>query len=371
MMHLGLNSPGGIPAEDWPLVQDLGVTWVKLSIDFDRDPERLLRDAEDCRAHGCQVVVDLRMDPQGIQDLYKPIHDRIQQGMKTPGSGPPALIQPGLKQYKPLQKLVRAAWTETMGHLRDWAAGLGEASRGLITDWEVQGEWTHPTVSRGLIGSLDFSLQLMTCAEGLRGAAPETRMWTGGNGIWLTWQWLRELVNPNDEEAAWWAPGCGEFFEVVNWHHYGASIRLTQTVSFGIEELLSAYASSFAHARWSLKRQGLKKWFASTEWGVPVREANDPQPLKASVHYQGGIHTVPESMIGEWYRACLDSFARHGFRVLCIHHLHDQDGYVRAMQHWGAFCGLVNYEGRKRGSFAVAQEYAWKARNSGKGAFDE
>ncbi len=432
-MHLGLNCPGSIRDADWPLIEDLGVTYLKTSCDLDAppgyDPDKLLAFAEDAAAHGCRTVVDMRTDPVQLGKLY----GRVFDGLFPEGSEARANPGGGIDVSRIAQR-AHGAWLEAMSQVSKRAYGYAERCGHLIKDWEIEGEFTCPVVTRGAFSEHDYTLHLAACHDAIKQADSQARVWTGGNGIHLQLGWLRTLLEPQDErlvcdlerdlrpeemaqaaagieaycavhgldpaqldlaartwherqrltpeelearlqegwrltgspwkEAYWFPAGVKDRFDVVNWHHYGhTTAAREQAAKLTLAQQIDAFDTLFTQARALLGEHGARQAFASTEWGVPVSPGDRRRKL-ASNYYWGGVYTVPENIIGDWYEGCLSCFARHGFEVLCIHELREYDQAARQANFWGAFCGLLGPDGKRRDSFEVVQRWAWEARRN-------
>ncbi len=360
-MHIGLNQAGGVVPEDWPLIEDLGATWIKNAVNVHRGPECLRHRLEDVAEHGGRNVVDLRFDLGEVGETYRRIMHE-QRGEDT--------LAANLRQY----------WLKTM----DWLGGLAyqivESCADLCQDWEIQGEFTCPAVTRGdPYLSDDYSLYLATISDAIKQAQPKARVWTGGSGVTLGLNWLHNLKQPEAVRSAetgalmqmWFPKGVADRFEVVNWHHYGhTSYRNIR--DFGLAEQIAVYDEAFTAAAAILPNH----WVASTEWGLPVVADAEGGGLwgmwgkfTSAIDQTPVVCGIPERLIGEWFEASLACFARHQFQVLCVHSLRDLPGKDYDSGFWGAHCGLVALDGHRRPSFEVVQKWACAARDSGKEPF--
>jgi len=370
MMHIGLN---GYPRpEDWALIEDLGVTWIKISYDLFQEPHILLQQAEACRDHGLQVVVDLRMDDSDVTPMsWQQVYRRRYAAQRALDEADPQAAERIANQggETVLQRCVRLAHEEAMGVFGEEVADLVQAGGHLVGDWEIQGEFMCPTVITGSLRNCDYLFKLVRLGQAIHGVDPSARVWTGGNGVWVNSTWIRQLMEPHPEEDGVWQPeGAAGTFEVVNWHHYGHSVNGSEAKDITLEEQLAAYDQAFGEARAALDEHGKGQPFASTEWGFPM--SNQPGLTRlASMVYAGGVRTLREDAAPEWYEACLENMDKWGFRVVCIHELRERQEALQLAYFWGGFCGLYDAQGRRRPVADTVQKWAWRARESGEEAF--
>ncbi len=380
-MHIGLSgTPSLHSEEEWALVKELGVTWIKTSYDGPcEQPEReaeiapgrrdnLLRLVEKCAEADLHLVIDLRYS--------NPLHNaqRFQEALMA---NPQALTGD-------IVEATRVAWLTAMSIMGDWLREAVSLVGHWVKDWEIWGEWTCPIVTQAPYNAHDYTLQLMASYAPLKEADPDCRVWTGGGGVNALADWVKTLVNPSRvaEGVCVWAPeGVGDCFDVLNWHHYfqtatGGKDPLVERLV--VERVVYKYERALSEAASLLAEHGKGQWQASTEWGIPIRPdadfTEDDLPLLQSDAYRNGVAPMRESESAEFYEECLRCFERHGMQVLCVHSLRDLavDPVQRERQFWGDFCGLRGWDGEKwykRPHWDVVQKWAWRARDSEIAAF--
>ncbi len=373
MMHIGLN---GFPyPTEWGLVKELGVTWIKVGCDVLTEPRDVfLRQVEACREHDLQVVVDFRIDTAEQTSLsWGKIYAHREEARRRLDALDPARAERLAEQggETALARRIRLAHDEAIEVFCEEARVIVEMSRGLLSDWEVQGEWMCPSVITGSLASFDYQFQLVKFYEAIKQADPQARVWTGGSGVWVQAQWLDSLLRQRQaEDGARYPQGAGQAFDVCNWHHYGHTLNEQESPEITLEQQIAGYDAVFGEATTLLAQVGKQQPFASTEWGFPMYGENTRQfSTLVSTVYAGGVRSLHEDAAPEWYEASLECMKRWNFRVVCVHELCEHWETARSAYFWGGFCGLIDYEGRKRPVFDTVQKWAWAARDSGEAAF--
>ncbi len=406
MMHLGLNYPPPVKPEDWPLIDDLGVTWIKTAWGLDAENDRhgwFSRYLDEAAEHGLQVVVDVRLNESLLEKqfreqrqstllttvrlLYQQLNvtpypllsDRLScevlHDLRERLADALAETDPGAAHENILaQRESIQAWRGVMAGRCEQLQEVVQRYGHQVKDWEIQGELRHASACVCPIAQFDLALHLGSFHDAIRQVDPQARVWTGGSGVMLGLGWLKMLVQTlevAEGNFAWHPEGLADRFQVANWHHYGQTVEMGISARYELDDLLEAYDEVFGQARRLLDKKGRGQPFASTEWGIPVCATDDLYPMKARRYHAGEVYAVPEADIGIWYEACLENFSQHDFRVLCIHHLREYaNDPTRAENHWGGFCGLWDVNGKERASADIVRRYAWEAKESGKGAFE-
>ncbi len=343
VMHLGLNWSRG---DDWGAIRDLGVTWAKVDFTLGEPLDLLVGWLEAFREHDLIPVVDFRVDPMTVG------HTMAEIGKSVPQSTVPD----------------HPALLVVMGDIKRRMRKVVERCAGLCSDWEIMGEFSCPIVTRGALHTFDYLALLAFGCSAVKEVNAAFRVWLGGNGVWLSRDWLREIIQPEkDETLPEYKQRAGEFFSVCNWHHYGHTVDPVRTVP-DLETQLAGYEEMFTEARVLLDTHSLGQPFASTEWGLPMCLDREVDRIRHSQAYEGGVWAVGESDAVDWFEQSLACFARYGFRVLCIHSLQDIPAYTK-LRFWGGFCGCRREDGTRRPCWEVVQRYAWAARDSGEPAF--
>ena len=144
-MHLGLNEASGVQPEDWPLIDNLGVTYIKVARDVLASPQLsadvLCQWAETHARHGCRTVVDVRIEVEEIHQLYGETAELL---------FPAAAVRGEEIDEDRIRDRLLASWDATMETVGNRLRPLIAQCKDLIQDWEIQGEFKCPAVSRGV-----------------------------------------------------------------------------------------------------------------------------------------------------------------------------------------------------------------------------
>jgi len=345
-MQIGIHAP--LLREDIPLYRDLGVTWTKYGADLDDGAAALklpeLDSAFDLAAEiGLECVVDLRTSVPFIEQTSCDIQMQLAQAGALEMCPEGATRDEQLAVIARNNRIIRdrayqplyAKITETVARYRD-----------RCHNWEFWGEAACPWVSGRCFGdnSRNYPYLLRGVYAAVKAADPYARVWTGGNGMDLQCAFYYACL---DQEA-------GPCFDVCNLHPYFMQIRDRGNAEMLLER-------EYTRLRAALQEKGNNQPFAATEWGYPTHSADsiDIEPYLRSNVVPARISQLYWSDAEAWFEGDLAAMERHGFEVVIVHAMRDTedgDGY------WGARCGLLDLQGRRKNVWSVVQRWAWKGR---------
>ncbi len=382
LMELGLHGYWSRQTpNDRAYYDDLGMTWAKmgLALDCDQsskhhpevpsDPIEDIRPALDLFASwGLRVVLDLRVSPhtfnQWVGDFQRDLsREGKLEKVKDLEPGPVENIAGRLTREQDIRMVIER--NTVLGHQKvkeevaRRAALCIEQYKDWCMDWEFWGEWRCPYQSSGIFHILAYPEILGEVYATIKRVQPEARVWTGGNGMDLGYEWLQVILNE----------GQGAAFDVANWHPYFMSSQYrpadsteeAQRAALAVAE--TTMRQAFTASRALLKERGRDQVFATTEWGypvLPVASAEVNAYLRSFVLPQG-VKQIKAEFGPAWYEQDLSLMEEAGFEVVIVHMLRDQPG-----DHWGQRCGLLTMDDAEKSVYAMVKQWGQRGREGPK-----
>ncbi len=355
-MEIGI---GEFRPEHRRLYDEIGFTWCKFSCDLgDALPDSYRTRLDQMRECGLRPVLDLRTDPQWMASEARMVAAELMDAGRWHSITDDMSLD---EQRQAALENEMAAHGPIVDRWGDWCAQAVGQLQDWCMDWEVWGESHCPHVAGGVFGAEGrvYSLYLRAAEAGIKSAQPAARVWTGGNGMnsrGLDGSFLTGLLED----------GCGDRFDVANWHPY--LVHIDPTVDPDAE--LARCREVYQQARAELRGDGLNQAFAATEWGFPSSPAapeHFERFLRSNVVVDGVIElTATEA--ARWMEASLTLLEEVGFEVVCQTMLQDRRGADGRGGYWGDKVGLYTHWMESKPCLEVVQEWAWRGRQ-GRPAF--
>lgn len=336
-MEIGIH--GGIEPGDEDLISELGVTWTKwgVSLQGDETPDERPR-LERCRDLGLRVVLDLRTDCAALNKWAVAGMENLRIAGQLDKAEPGASLE---EQTAIIQRNQKRAHGHVHREVADRVARFVEKHGDLCEDWEWWGEWACPHTSQGLFHIVAYPQLLAAMYDAVKSVQPQARVWTGGNGMDLHSDWALAIMQD----------GCGDKFDVCNWHPYFMANRDLSLCKPAMEQ-------SFREVRGLLQSRGKDQPFAATEWGYPSLPVI-PQELEVWLEshvIEGGIRQLRAQEAVKFFEQDLQTMEEWGFEVVIVHTLRDAPG-----RHWGEKCGLLTVDGARKPVFDVVKRWGQRA----------